>query len=101
MGQKNPMSLVPKDLRHLVPGFLARRDQEILDMAGLIERKDFRTIQDIAHRLKGNGAGFGFPLISDIGEDLELAAIAEDLSRVQYVFGQLVKYLADVRAALR
>lgn len=70
---------IDKDILALVPAFLQRREQDVALLKDLIELREFEAVAAMGHKLKGNGAAFGFPEISETGLNLELAAKARDL----------------------
>jgi HPt (histidine-containing phosphotransfer) domain-containing protein len=74
MGQRNTTTCIPQDLQPLIGGFLMRRLQDIAGLEHSLETGDLNSAKGIAHKLKGNGVGFGFPAISQIGAEIELAA---------------------------
>jgi PAS domain S-box-containing protein len=57
-----------------VPAFLQGRRRDVVTMRECLARGDFRHIETLGHRMKGAGASFGFPSITDIGAALERAA---------------------------
>ncbi len=63
--------------------YLNRRIDEIKELKEYLKTSDFESTIMIGHRLKGNGATFGFPLISKIGISLEEAARSKDISKIQ------------------
>jgi histidine phosphotransfer protein HptB len=65
---------VPPELEPLIPGFLERREQDIAHLTDCISKSDFETVGRIGHKLHGNGGGFGFSMITQIGIELENAA---------------------------
>jgi hypothetical protein len=71
---ENPLRLVPQDLLPLLPGFLERRKREVIQLKAMLNSQDFIGIKDVGHRLKGTGTGYGFPVITRIGGELEVAA---------------------------
>src|SRR6185436_7866922 len=62
------------DLRDLVPGYLENRRKELPRLREALAQNDFSAIQRLAHRMKGEGGGYGFEAISTIGAGLEQAA---------------------------
>lgn len=77
------------DFPQLIPGYLQRREQDIVELRKLARETQFEAIAFLAHKLKGNGAAYGFPAISRIGTDLETAARSQDLRRVEFLIEQL------------
>lgn len=65
---------VDADLQDLIPDYLEHRRADVRTIGDAIGREDYRTIQTLGHRMKGEGAGYGFDVISVIGADLEQAA---------------------------
>lgn len=80
-------------MRPLVTKFLnnRRRDVDIISVS--LEAGDFETIQQLAHNLKGAGASYGFPFISEIGIALEQAACAKQAAFIIQNVLQLSTYL--------
>lgn len=97
MGQRNLIEDLPSDLIPMIPGFLERREREVVELELLLAKGDFIGIRFIGHRLKGTGTGFGFPVISEIGRQLELGAKAENRARVQ----EFIENLSTVTQILK
>src|SRR5450755_1930645 len=72
-----PLRVVaPQGLEDLIPEYLANRQADLLALAEAISQHEWQTIRVIGHGMKGSGAGYGFPTLSDIGANLENAAVA-------------------------
>lgn len=71
--QRTIMAL-PPEIQARVPTYLARRRQELQLMRELIGQRDFERIRVLAHNMKGSGAGYGFPQLSDLGAEIEKSA---------------------------
>ena len=97
----DPMDLVPVDLHPLVPGFLDRREKEVAELFDLLKRNDFFSIKEVAHKLKGNGAGYGFQRISDIGREMESAASMQDVQRIKQSVEELKMITENLKEVLR
>lgn len=65
---------VDSEIRALVPNYLRRRRDEVEKLKCLLRDGDYMAIKEIGHNLKGTGFGFGFQVLSDLGEQLETAA---------------------------
>lgn len=61
----------------LLPSYLASRARDAAILEEALERADFEAIARIGHTLRGNGAAFALPEVSDIGEAVETAARAQ------------------------
>ena len=80
----------------LVPGFLQNRRNDVRTILGALDRGDFETVERLGHGMKGAGGSWGFQGISDIGADLEQAALKVDADASRKWVGQLSLYLDRV-----
>ena len=62
----------------LVPNFLANRKKDAQSARSALRRRDFHGLWVLAHTMKGLGSSYGFDGISDIGAEMERAALAHD-----------------------
>lgn len=69
--------------------YLTRRQAEVVQLKQSLVEENFELALMIGHRLKGHGETFGFPHISSIGVQMELAAKEQDMEKVK----ELVKSL--------
>lgn len=63
--------------------YLTRRQAEVIQLKQSLDEESFDLALMIGHRLKGHGETFGFPYISSIGVEMELAAKEQDMSKVK------------------
>ncbi|MBC85874.1 MAG: Hpt domain-containing protein [Bdellovibrionaceae bacterium] len=84
---------IPEDLRHLIPGFVERRIQDVEILRGLIESGEFDEIKKHGHRIKGHGKGYGFDKISDCGDALEKYAGARNEEAVRSTLAEYETYV--------
>jgi HPt (histidine-containing phosphotransfer) domain-containing protein len=87
---------VDTDLRELIPGFLNNRRNDVTALLAALEQGDFETVRAMGHRLKGDGGGYGFDAISEIGRDLEQAAKDRSQKEIKRRVGELAAYLDRV-----
>jgi len=87
---------VDTDLKELVPGFLRNRQKDLRSLLAAVEQSDYATIEALGHTMKGDGGGYGFHGISDIGKSLEEAAENQNLQEVKKWVKQLSLYLESV-----
>lgn len=88
---------IPKELAHMVPAFLERRETEIHTIETHLEKAEFSVIKNIAHKMKGHGATYGFTGLSALGKDLEIAAGHQN----ETVVKELVKMLPTMISTYR
>jgi len=84
------------DLKEIVPLFLENRQQDIRLLESALDAQDLDTIRRLGHTMKGAGASYGFPAISDMGRAIEAAAISGALPAIVKKKEELAQFLAQV-----
>ena len=92
---------IDPDLQELVPGFLENRRKDAATLQHAAKAGDAKTVRLLGHRMKGDGGGYGFQEISDIGEALEQAARREDWKVIAQKTEALSAFLAQVDVIYR
>jgi HPt (histidine-containing phosphotransfer) domain-containing protein len=92
---------IDADLEELVPGFLENRRKDAATLARAARTGDVKTVRLLGHRMKGDGGGYGFPEISEIGEALEQAAGRQDWKVIVQQTEALTAFLAQVDVVYR
>lgn len=87
---------ISRDLEDIVPIFLANRQNDLRTLGTALTQRDFETIQTIGHRLKGDGGGYGFDRITEIGATMEQAAKQQDTSTIEQQLLHLQDFLKRV-----
>jgi signal transduction histidine kinase/DNA-binding NarL/FixJ family response regulator len=87
---------VEAGMEDVVPGYLAKRRAEIPFYTAALKREDYDSIKKMAHKMKGTGAGYGFPLLTELGAALEKAALEKDAPHLEDCTNQLALYLQAV-----
>lgn len=54
--------------------YVERRRKDLEQCLQSLEHSDFPVLENVGHKMKGNGITFGFPELSDLGAALEEAA---------------------------
>lgn len=101
---KSPLRItvaVDRDLEEIVPTFLANRVKDVETLRASLSLQDFETIRLLGHRLKGDGGGYGFPAMSEIGGSMESAAWRHDRPAIERLIAQLEDYLARLTIVYR
>lgn len=78
--------------------YLVHRREDFKRCQGFLEEKNFVELEKIGHQLKGNGLTFGFPDLSEIGQDLEEEAKRTDcicLKKILERFSSWIKEKAS------
>ncbi len=91
------VSIEDPEIKALAPEFLDNRRSDVRLFRDALQAGDFARIQASAHKMKGSGRGYGFSVISRIGQDLELAAHEQDKNRMSSLIDELDSYLMHVK----
>lgn len=65
---------IDADLQDLIPQFLENRKKDIETLEKLVSEKNIEAIAQLAHKIKGAAAGYGFNELSDIAGQMEILA---------------------------
>jgi PAS domain S-box-containing protein len=71
------------------PAYLASCRDHVITLNAALDRSDFEPVSLIGHNLRGSGGGFGFPVITDIGAEIEQAADKADVAGARRWVGDL------------
>jgi signal transduction histidine kinase/DNA-binding NarL/FixJ family response regulator len=101
-----PKDAAPKDvvlvsvepgMEDLVPGYLEKRRKDVLAYRQALEAGDFEAVRMLGHKMKGTGAGYGFPVLTEIGNAIELAALSKDAAGIAASIDRLAWYTERVK----
>ena len=84
------------EIQELVPGFLENRRKDVKTIQAALAKSDFATIVVLGHTMKGDGGGYGFDAITDIGAFIETAAKQKSAERVRQGVERLSEFLERV-----
>ena len=85
-----------EDVWEMVPTFLGNRERDVAALRTALAAGDTSTIQRLGHNMKGAGAAYGFPEITNLGAALETAAHTADAAIARSLTEQLADYLSRV-----
>ena len=88
---------VPPGLEEFAPSYLAKRRGELAVMERLVSAGDWNQLRVLGHNMKGTGAGYGFPRLSEIGAALEQGAKQSNAEAVSAQLQELDEFLRRVR----
>jgi HPt (histidine-containing phosphotransfer) domain-containing protein len=86
-------------LAALLPIFLRGRAEDVTRLGDAVLVSDFNAIRTIGHNLRGNGASYGFPKLSAIGEAIEQGASAKDREAILREAERLAEALEQIEAS--
>jgi len=83
-------------IAELIPGFLQNRRKDIAAMLDAVQRGEFESVRVLGHSMKGDGGGYGFDAITEIGAALEQAAKQRNAVEIRDRVHELSRYLDQV-----
>jgi len=84
---------IPAKIQKMIPQYLQSQRETLTLLLVALEQKDYRTVQELGHQMKGTGGSLGFDTISNIGQALEKAAKAKDINAIRQWRQALASYL--------
>jgi HPt (histidine-containing phosphotransfer) domain-containing protein len=88
---------IDRDFEDIVPIFLSNRQKDVQTLRRALADEDFATLHMLGHRMNGDGGGYGFNQISEIGNAMEHAAERRDSAASERHIAQLEEFLARVQ----
>ena len=85
-------------VRALLPGYLTNRRKDLEVFKKLLAAEQVDEIRRLGHNIKGSGGSYGLDDFTEIGNNIEQAALANDiqtLTRLLEDFEQCTKRLAE------
>jgi HPt (histidine-containing phosphotransfer) domain-containing protein len=93
-----PISLrIDPLLAEIVPKFLERCRQTVVELQDAVRSGDFGGARRIGHALRGTAGSFGFHEMAGIGEEIEQAARDRDGGTLKSLAERLDAHVARVR----
>lgn len=86
--------LVPEALRPLIPRFQQRTAAELARLQAALAAGDWRSIEQMAHKLKGSAGSYGFHHLGNLAGRLETAAKAAEPSVATALVAALHEHFA-------
>ncbi len=84
---------VDEGLSDLIPGFLTHKRADVATIFDANARRDYAEVGRIAHRIKGEGASYGFDSMTEMARSLEHAAAMRDDGAVVTLARQMLTYM--------
>lgn len=87
---------VDPDLADLAPAFLEHRRADITTLREALEQQDYQSIHRIGHNMKGDSGALGFQGLSEVGRELEHAALQRNDGAIRAQLEHFSDYLERV-----
>jgi signal transduction histidine kinase/CheY-like chemotaxis protein/HPt (histidine-containing phosphotransfer) domain-containing protein len=88
---------VAPDMEDVVPGYLEKRRKDVDAYRQALAAEDFDAVRMLGHKMKGTGAGYGFPVLTEIGTAIEESAKKKDAAGVAAGVDRLAWYAGKVK----
>ena len=75
--------------------YFERRKRDLVACAEHLQKGDLHFLEKVGHQLKGNGVTFGYPELSDIGGQLEVAAQSGDHRVISKAMNKFSHWVED------
>ena len=87
---------IDREFKSIIPGFLGRREDDFKLISQAIDEGDFEEIAHLAHKIKGNAAGFGFIRATEIAEKMEYECDKRNMQKIDHFYKELVQYFRNI-----
>ena len=74
---------------------------QVDDMRAALAKAQFADLQRLAHRMKGSGGNYGYPMLTDAAKDLENAAKAQDAQSAGPALDQIAALCQAIQKGYR
>ena len=93
-----PDALDP-EIADLLPAYLERRAEDVEALHSALAAHDYKSVRTLGHRMKGSGASYGLPRVSEIGAALEIAGKCGDQCGAEGAVLELARLVASLARA--
>ena len=87
---------VDSDLEEILPGFLANREKDLVQLKELFEAKDIKGIEKLGHKAAGSCGGYGFDQLGVIAKNLENAAKENDVDQIKKLINEFEEHFTNI-----
>ncbi len=101
MNTENEVVLVDGELLAIIPQFFQNIRDEIEELREEGSGQNMTDLAIFGHSLKGTGAAYGFPCLTDLGKELETVAKAGDFHGASERLEAIISYTETVSYAAK
>ncbi|HWU41961.1 MAG TPA: Hpt domain-containing protein [Bdellovibrio sp.] len=87
---------IDADLQDLIPQFLENRKKDIASLQAMVAQNDLTAIAQLAHKIKGAAAGYGFADLSKMASEMEVAAKNSDNGPLSDLAEKMKKHFENI-----
>ena len=85
-------------MKDVAPAYLERKRADVSRYRQYLASGDLESIRVLGHQMKGTGAGYGFPALTDFGSAIEAAAGRGDHALLAGKVEELATYLSSMES---
>lgn len=90
---------IDPELKHLIPGYLSNRAEDIVLLGTALSNNDFKSIEAMAHKIKGSAGGYGFETLGTIAAKMEASAKLGEKAEIENAFKAMQQYLSEIEVS--
>ena len=79
-------ALLLSAIKSRIPKYLRSRHQDLEEIPNALKALNFEGISRIGHNMKGSGTSYGFPELTEVGAELEVAARLRNTERIEAAY---------------
>lgn len=87
---------IDADLQDLIPQFVENRKKDIETLQQLVQQDDLEAISQLAHKIKGAAAGYGFNELSELAAKMESASKKRDHDPLPDLVQQMDRHFRSI-----
>jgi HPt (histidine-containing phosphotransfer) domain-containing protein len=85
-----------EDFQELIEMFVGSMSEKIVQINEALSTGNHDRLKTYAHQLKGSGAGYGYPRLSEIAAELECCCKGHLIEEIPYATATLLNYMKRV-----
>lgn len=83
-------------LKDIIPKFLKARENDMETLASLLDKKSWKEIESIAHKIKGNAGSYGLKDLGIWGGELEQSCKSQNYENIPELISKMSDYLKNI-----
>ncbi len=96
LGKENRITVRDPFARQLMDRYLDKRRADVSALRIMESQNDFSSIERKGHNLFGSGSAYGIDAISELGAELENAAIRKDREKICRLIDKFESFVTHV-----
>ncbi len=92
---------VEDDILDLIPGFIAKRKQNLDEIKTALESSDYEAVFQLAHKIKGSCRLYGFETLSEISSLIETASKNKDLETIEKKLFEAIDHIDRIKVEVK